>query len=49
MSKIKILIIAAVAAVVGYYGTTYFMGKHQIEIHPYEGIEESIKIFVNKN
>ena len=25
------------------------IGEHQIEIHPYEGIEESIKIFVNKN
>ena len=33
MSKIKVIIIAAVAAVIGYYGTTYFMGKHQIEIH----------------
>ena len=25
------------------------LGEHQIEINPYEGIEESIKIFVNKN
>ena len=33
MSKIKVIIIAAVAAIIGYYGTTYFMGKHQIEIH----------------
>tara|TARA_B100001750_G_scaffold88963_1_gene70240 strand:+ start:183 stop:353 length:171 start_codon:yes stop_codon:yes gene_type:complete len=33
MSKIKIIIIAAVAAVVGYYGVTYFMDKHNIQIH----------------
>ena len=25
------------------------IGKHQIEINPYEGIEESINIFVKKN
>ena len=25
------------------------LGEHQIEINPYEGIEESINIFVNKN
>ena len=25
------------------------LGEHQIEINPYVGIEESIKIFVNKN
>ena len=25
------------------------LGEHQIEINPYEGIDESINIFVNKN
>ena len=25
------------------------LGEHQIQINPYEGIEESINIFVNKN
>ena len=25
------------------------LGEHQIEINPYEGIEESINIYVNKN
>ena len=25
------------------------LGEHQIEINPYEGIEESINVFVNKN
>ena len=34
MSKIKIVIIAAVAAVIGYCGITYYMGDYtpQIEI-----------------
>ena len=28
MSKIKLIIIAAVAAVIGYCGTTYYMGNY---------------------
>ena len=33
MSKIKLIIIAAVAAIIGYCGTTYFMGKYEIQTH----------------
>ena len=47
MSKIKIVIIAAVAAVIGYCGVTYYMGDYtpQIEIKKDEldKLEEKLK------
>ena len=32
MSKIKLIIIAAVAAVIGYFGTTYYMSEKDVQI-----------------